>query len=47
MTDLYVIEITTASPLPTGFRKEEDAESLKVGKLGIDFNLITKFKVYL
>ena len=31
MTDLYVIEITTASPLPTGFIREEEAESLKVG----------------
>ena len=33
MTDLYVIEITTASPLPTGFSREEEAESLEVGKL--------------
>ena len=32
MTDLYVIEITTASPLPTGFIREEEAESLKVGR---------------
>ena len=32
MTDLYVIEITTASPLPTGFIGEEEAESLKVGR---------------
>ena len=32
MTDLYVIEITTASPLPTGFSREEEAESLEVGK---------------
>ena len=47
MTDLYVIEITTSSPLPTGFSREEEAESLEVGKLGIDSNLITKSKVYL
>ena len=33
MTDLYVIEITTASPLPTGFSREEEADSLEVGKL--------------
>ena len=33
MTDLYVIEITTASPLPTGFSREEEAESLEVGEL--------------
>ena len=33
ITDLYVIEITTASPLPTGFSREEEAESLQVGKL--------------
>ena len=32
MTDLYVIEITTASPLLTGFIREEEAESLKVGR---------------
>lgn len=32
MTDLYVIEITRASPLPTGFSREEEAESLEVGK---------------
>ena len=33
MTDLYVIEITTSSPLPTGFSREEEAESLEVCKL--------------
>lgn len=33
MTDLYVIEITTASPLPIGFSREEEAETLEVGKL--------------
>ena len=33
MTDLYVIEITTSCPLPTGFSREEEAESLEVGKL--------------
>ncbi|KAM7432987.1 hypothetical protein ABFA07_016687 [Porites harrisoni] len=29
MTDLYVIEITKASPLPTGFSRAEEAESLE------------------
>lgn len=33
MTDLYIIEITTASPLPTGFSREEEAETPEVGKL--------------
>ena len=35
-TDLYVIEITTAAPLPMGFTREEEAQSQgvseKVGK---------------
>ena len=44
MTDLYVIEITTASPLPTGFSREEEAESLEVGKLVLRYKYsIEKF----
>ena len=42
MTDLYVIEITTASPLPTGFSREEEAESLEVGKLVYVTNILLK-----
>lgn len=38
ITDLYVIEITTASPLPTAFSREEEAESLEVGKLVLCYN---------
>ena len=39
MTDLYVIEITTSSPLPTGFSREEEAEGREVGKLGVESQL--------
>ena len=50
MTDLYVIEITTSSPLPTGFSREEEAETLEVGKLVLRYkysieNLINLFYV--
>lgn len=31
-TDLYVIEITTAAPLPSGFSREEETESQEVSK---------------
>ena len=40
MTDLYVIEITTAAPLPTGFSREEEAESQEVGK---DKNMLDRY----
>ena len=42
MTDLYLIEITTASPLPTGFSREEKAESLEVGKLVLCYKYSTE-----
>lgn len=31
-TDLYVIEITTAAPLPTGFSRDEEAEYQEVSE---------------
>lgn len=30
---MYVIEVTTAAPLPTRFSREEDAESQEVRKI--------------
>lgn len=38
-TDLYVIEITTAAPLPTGLSREEEAESQEVSKGHARFTL--------
>ena len=44
-TDLYLIEITTAAPLPMGFTREEEAQSQGVSeKVGKRVNVIYRFQ---
>ena len=45
-TDLYIIEITTAAPLPMGFTREEEAQSQVVSeKVGERVNVIYRYQI--